>query len=354
MKTEHLLIMRFSALGDVAMLVPVVHSLATQYPHLRVTVLSRSIARPLFDNLAPNVGFMDADVTREYKGIKGLNALYRRLKAKHFTAVADMHGVLRTHYLRFRFKADRFKVAVIDKHRAGKKRLSLREGKQLVQQPTSFHNYADVLARIGYPVKLDFVSIFPSSGGPLRQLKAKELREKKSFQKWIGVAPFAAHEGKVYPLSKMERVVELLSNAHPNARLLFFGAGAKEKQCFDTWCRRYPRCFNVSSVSGGLHDELIIMSHLDVMISMDSANSHLASLVNIPVVSIWGATHPYAGFMGWRQSESTAVQLNLPCRPCSIFGDKPCYRGDLACLQGITPEMVFDKVEMVINSPQKR
>ena len=46
-----------------------------------------------------------------------------------------------------------------------------------------------------------------------------------------------------------------------------------------------------------MRTELNLMSHLDVMLSMDSANMHLASLVNIPVVSVWGATHPYAGFM---------------------------------------------------------
>ena len=62
MKSEHILIMRFSSLGDVTMLVPVVASLAAQYPHVRITVLSRDVVRPLFEKLAPNVGFMDADV----------------------------------------------------------------------------------------------------------------------------------------------------------------------------------------------------------------------------------------------------------------------------------------------------
>ena len=51
MKTEHLLIMRFTALGEVAMLVPVVSSLAQQYPELRITVLSQPFARPLFGGI---------------------------------------------------------------------------------------------------------------------------------------------------------------------------------------------------------------------------------------------------------------------------------------------------------------
>ena len=117
MKTEHILVIRFSAMGDVAMTVPVIQSLAKQYPKVRITVLSRPFARPFFEDLAPNVGFMEADIKEEYKGVKGLNALYRRLIAKQFTAIADLHSVLRSDYLRMRFNLDNFKVAHIDKHR---------------------------------------------------------------------------------------------------------------------------------------------------------------------------------------------------------------------------------------------
>ncbi len=90
------------------------------------------------------------------------------------------------------------------------------------------------------------------------------------------------------------------------------------------------------------------MSHLDVMISMDSANMHLASLTGTPVVSIWGATHPYAGFVGWAQKPSNILQVDLPCRPCSIYGNKPCARGDMECMHRISPESVVAKVEEVL------
>ena len=104
-------------MGDVAMMVPVVYSLAKAYPDLRITVLSSPFARTFFESLAPNLSFMAADVKKEYNGIKGLNALYRRLVAKRFTAIADFHGVLRSRFLRMRFSLDRYKVAHIDKHR---------------------------------------------------------------------------------------------------------------------------------------------------------------------------------------------------------------------------------------------
>ncbi len=349
MKKEHILIIRFSALGDVAMVVPVVWSLAHQYPDIRITVLSRNSSRPLFEDLAPNVGFMGADLKREYKGIKGLNALYRRLTAKQFTAVADMHNVLRSEFLRMRFNMGRYQVAHIDKHRKGRRRLTSHNNKLLTQQPTSFENYCDVLARLGYPITIDFQSIFSSEGGNLNLLPAP-INVKNNFERWIGIAPFAAHPGKVYPPEKMEKVIQLLCQKHPKARLLLFGRGEQEEAYFKEWCQRYPQCLNACQYTESMHQELIIMSHLDVMLSMDSANMHLASLTGIPVISIWGATHPYAGFMGWQQSEQDIIQVDLDCRPCSIFGQKNCRRGDYACLNLIKPETIVEKINSYITN----
>ena len=348
MKKPHLLIIRFSALGDVAMTVPVVSALAAQYPDLRITVLSRKFARTFFEDLAPNVGFMEADLKSEYKGLRGLNALYRRLKAKKFTAVADFHQVLRSDYLRMRFQIDKVAVEHINKHRHGKRQLTAQNNKKFVQQPTSFENYAEVLAKLGYPVTLQFTSIFPPQGGNLRLLPP-EIGEKKAFQQWIGIAPFAAHKGKIYPLEKMEQVIRELLDQHANARIFFFAGAGHERDTVSQWCRQYPRCLNASAVCGTMHDELILMSHLNVMLSMDSANMHLASLTNTPVVSIWGATHPYAGFMGWNQSQDNVIQLSLDCRPCSIYGNKPCQRGDYACLKGITPETIVERINHIIH-----
>ena len=344
MKTDHILIIRFSALGDVAMTVPIVYALAKEYPALRVTMLSQPFARPLFENLAPNVNFMEADIKEEYKGIKGLNALYRRLGAKHFTAVADLHNVIRSSYLRMRFNFDQNHVAHINKHRDLRIRLTAKKHKVLEPIPTAFDNYKEVFADLGYPIHhVNFKSIFPTGQGPLRELPAT-IGEKKDFQQWIGIAPFAAHEGKAYPTYKIKDVMDLIVKKHPSARIFLFGAKTERGKLSDIAEHR-TNCTIVCDQLSDLRQELILMSHLDVMVSMDSANMHLASLVGTPVVSVWGATHPYAGFMGWNQKEDNAVQVSLPCRPCSIFGNKPCRRGDYACLYNITPAMIAARVE---------
>ena len=334
------------------MAVPVVYSLATQYPDVRITVLSRPFARPLFEDLAPNVNFMEADVKGEYHGLKGLNALYRRLAAKQFTKVADLHNVLRSEYLRMRFNLGRYRVEHINKQRKRKRALVSYRNKVREQLPSSFQNYANVLEKLGYPLQLQFRSIFPPEGGDLSRLPA-EVGQKKESEQWIGIAPTARHAGKIYPYELMTQVIGQLTQRYPQARIFLFGRGATEESLFSEWCNQFGQCVNTANYLNDMHQELILMSHLDVMLTMDSANMHLASLTATPVVSIWGATHPYAGFMGWNQPAENAIQIDqLDCRPCSIFGQKPCRRGDYACLNRIAPKQIVERIATIIGNKE--
>jgi ADP-heptose:LPS heptosyltransferase len=349
-KHQHILVIRFSAMGDVAMTVPIVWAVAHQYPEVRITVLSRAFARPFFENLAPNVNFMEADLKGEYHGIKGLNSLYRRLTAKQFTHVADLHSVLRSKYLRMRFNIGHFKVQHIDKHRKMRRQLVSHENKVRQQLPTSFENYVEVFAKLGFPIERnDFKSIFPAEGGNLHSLP-EQIGLKREGEKWIGIAPFAAHKGKIYPKEQMQEVVRQLTERYPKARIFLFGRGKEEEETFPKWAQQMPQCTCVSWHLDGIEQELILMSHLDVMLSMDSANMHMASLTGTPVVSVWGATHPMAGFLGWHQNVNNAVQIEMDCRPCSIYGQKPCIHGDYRCMTGIKPEMIVERITNIINS----
>jgi len=342
MKKAHILVIRFSALGDVAMVVPAVDALAHTYPDVRITVLSREFARPLFEGLPSNVSFMSADLKGEHRGVRGLNALFRRLVAKRFTAVADLHDVLRSKYLRARFNLANYRVEHINKHRQEKHRLTASRNKQLEPLPTAFDNYADVFRRLGYPIgALTYKGCFDDNGEVMQRLP--------QGTPLIGIAPFAAHEGKIYPEPLMTQVIGRLSRKHPEARIFLFGGGERELEVLHRWGEQYSQCVVVVDHLKSLREELVLMSRLNVMVSMDSANMHLASLAGVKVVSVWGATHPYAGFMGYGQSTENAVQLDLPCRPCSIYGNKPCRRGDKACLNNIKPDAIIEKTEHILS-----
>lgn len=328
-----LLIIRFSALGDIAMTVPVVHDLAVQYPDLEITMLSRPMAEPLFEKLPNNVHFVAADLSGSHKGLFGLNRLLREIHFKDFGYIADFHNVLRSQWLRFVCRLFGKKVAKIDKGRKGKKALTRQKNKVFVQQATSFERYAKALEQLGFPIKPQFTKLDYSSFCGT---------QKATKETWIGVAPFAKHEAKVYPLEKMEQVIKVLSERE-NTTVFLFGGGEGEKRQIAELCSKYSNV-QTAQCQEGLKGELALMGQLDVMLSMDSANMHLASLVGTRVVSVWGGTHPYAGFLGWNQKASDCIQLDLPCRPCSVYGNKPCLRGDYACLKGITPEQIIEKL----------
>jgi len=339
-----ILIIRFSAMGDVAMTIPVIYSLAQEYPMHEITVLSRSIFQPLFQELPPNVRFLGIDLKGKYKGIPGLNLLFRELQAEKYDYVADFHSVLRSQYLRLRFMLEGVSTASIDKGRKEKKKLTQKNQKVFVQLKSSFTRYYEVLEKLGFKFDLVFNSVLDTKSDNFQEIIC-HTGEKKDL-KWIGIAPFAKHKGKIYPLELQEKVLAHFAN-DPRIKVFIFGGGAEEEEIVRSWCATYP---TLKSLVGKLKlsQELNLMSQLDLMYTMDSANMHLASLVNTPVISLWGATHPYAGFMGWNQSNENTIQVDLFCRPCSIYGQIPCYRKDYACLYQITPEQIINRIEHLL------
>lgn len=321
------------------MSVPVVDALARQYPDMHITMVSRPYVGSVLRMLPQNVSFVGIDL-KQYKGLTGIYRLYKELKALQPMAVADFHNVLRTIWLRFFFKLSGIKTAYLNKDRLQRKRFI--KAAMKTQQKTSFERYQQVLEELGFPVRMDWNQRFS-----LLRDDSRQGGEEPAKENAIGVAPFAAHKGKIYPLEQMERVVEQLSKEF---HVYLFGAGAEEKALMEQWEQKYP---NVQSVVGRLADmgeELRLMSRLQLVLAMDSGNMHLASLAGVPVVSVWGATHPLGGFRAWGQSMENVVQENLPCRPCSIYGNKLCRYGDYRCLTGITPERVVEAVKGALRS----
>lgn len=337
-KYKSVLLIRFSAIGDVAMTVPVIHSLAISYPDVRFTMLSNLRFAPFFEHLPENVSFMGVDLKKDYHGFGAMLKLFWQLRKKHFDAVADLHGVLRTTALSIFFRLFFTKVCRIDKDRKSRKRLTRQTKKDLTPRLTSFDRYRDVLKGLGFNFEVKFRSIFGDGKGNLSKISFIGNKDCP----WIGIAPFAAHRGKIYPLYLMEDVVAQLDSAGVCRQFVF--AYGREVSQVEEWARKY-RSVELIDTRLGMKGELILMSHMDVMLAMDSSNMHLASLTGTPVVSIWGATHPAAGFMGWGQKPEDCIQLDIPCRPCSIYGKKECIYGDYRCLTGIDPDKVFAKVK---------
>jgi len=343
-KPRHILVIRLSAIGDVAMLVPVLQILTETYPNVKITMLSRAFVKPFFKDI-PNVSFFAADVSGAHKGIRGVYKLYKTLLDFHFDAIADMHNVIRTKLLRAYFRYSDIKMVKIDKGRADKKALTRPDNKIFKPLKRTHQRYADVFEKLGYPINL-FKHKFPKKAAPsdkvLAFLKTNNIDLKRD--RLVGVAPFAHYESKSYPLDLMSEVVKELSQK-PSIKILLFGGGKKEFNQTKTLADKFE---NVTNVIGKIpfKEELNLIAQLNLMLSMDSANSHIAAMLNVKVITLWGATHPYTGFIPFRHNLNTCLLPNFekyPKLPSSVYGNK-VVEGYEDCMRTILPETVINKV----------
>ncbi len=310
--------MRLSAMGDVAMTVPVLRAFVKQYPNVKITVISRPFFKPFFENI-PNVAFFAFDEKERHKGFPGLIRLFADLKPLKIDAFADLHNVLRSKVVRTLFALSGKKVAAVDKGRAEKKALTRTENKIFKQLPTMFERHVKVFEELGFAVDLSNPQF------PEKAVLSADILEiiGSNHQKLIGIAPFAQYDSKVYPLDLMQEVIAQLAQ-NPSNKILLFGGGKKEIEIVDAISKPYA---NVINMAGKIkfQQELQLISNLDVMLSMDSGNAHIAAMLGVKVVTLWGATHPFAGFSPFNQPLENALvsdREKYPLLPTSVYGNK--------------------------------
>ena len=336
-KPKHILVIRLSAMGDVSMTVPVIRAFSNQYPEVKITVLTRAFFNPFFRDLK-NVTVFNADVKGNHKGIFGLYKLSKELKQFNFDAIADLHNVLRSNILRSFLSVKQF--AQIDKGRAEKE--ALVSGKIFQQLKTTQQRYADVFEQLGFKIDVSNPT-FPKPA-PLTK-KLLEITKKEAKQ-CIGIAPFAAYRSKMYPLELMNEVINVLAKDY---HILLFGGGKDEVAQLERLSDQFDNVINIAGKLT-LDEEVDVISNLDVMLSMDSGNGHIAAMLGIKVVSIWGVTHPFAGFLPFNHSLDSCLMADrakFPKIPTSVYGNKYPKEYELA-IATISPNEIIVKVKSVL------
>ncbi|WP_324720225.1 glycosyltransferase family 9 protein [Salinimicrobium sp. HB62] len=342
-RPRHILVIRLSAMGDVAMMVPVLKAFTEKYPDVKLTLLTRRFFAPLFEEI-PNVEVFDAEVKGRHKGIAGLYKLSSELLDLKIDAVADLHNVLRSNILKLFFKLKGLPARQIDKGRREKSALTRSKNKVFRQLKSTHQRYADVFGKLGYPLDLASIELLKKQELPQKVMQITE----EPTGKWIGVAPFAQHASKAYPEDLMKEVLQELQKEE-NLKILLFGGGPVETGKLAAWESEFP---NVISVAGKLmfKEELALISNLDLMISMDSGNGHLAANYAVPVITLWGLTHPYTGFAPFRQPPTNFLLPDLekyPAIPTSIYG-KDIPEGYEEVMRSIPPQRVVQRIMEVL------
>jgi ADP-heptose:LPS heptosyltransferase len=341
-RPSKVLAIRLSAMGDVAMTIPVLNILARQYPNLQIVVLTKPLFKPLFKHLT-TITVYEAQVKKSHKGVLGLWRLYKELKKFNIEGVADLHNVLRSRILGLFFFLNGTNLKRIDKGRNEKRALTANKNKVFKPLKFTVERYSDVFRDLGYPINLNQDWLSPKR--PISSSIQKSIGKDDKYL--LGIAPFAAFSGKAYPLNLMEEVISILNNTE-KYNILLFGGGLEEKSITQKWEQKYNNC---KSVVGkfSFDDELAIISNLHIMVGMDSGNGHLAAMFGVPTITLWGVTHPYAGFAPFGQDEENNIladRNSFPLIPTSVFGNK-MPAGYEKTMLTINPKTIVSRINKV-------
>jgi ADP-heptose:LPS heptosyltransferase len=329
-----------SSLGDVALTVPVFRTLETLLPEQKFILVSQSRYSDLFLT-CPNVAFFSANLDGGNRGFQGLFKLYSALAKLNFDHIVDLHNVFRTNFLTTLFKLKGKKVIEYSKLRTTKEAM-IRGQLPLARMPhTSLQYLAAFRHLVGEP------QLTPGPWLPGR----KYVGERNSNATRICLAPFSRHPAKEWPYEHMDTLIhELMQHNDLSVHCLAFGK--REEAVAADWKSAYPR-LELIDPEMSLKQQLEWLAGMDIVVSMDSANMHLASLAGTPVISIWGPTHPFLGFAPL-QHEALVLQPdenyqgNRPLSRFGAFRNKLSIKESSQAMASITPSRVLEKIFEVI------
>ena len=339
-KPKKILIIRFSAMGDVVLTFPVIQNLLKKYPETQITILTNSFFHPFFEGI-PSLNLYPVDLKGKHKGIFGLRKLVNELTRSYkYDVIIDLHAVIRSWIISIFFKLRGIPVYRIDKGRKEKKAFLKNPFGKALSHTTE--RYQAVFQKAGFDFSLHR-TVLPKTATTER---LKEFETHLGLIN-IGIAPFAAHASKEWGTANIQALIEGLNKKY-TLQIFLFGGGKEEVKKLDVLATNFTNVFNVAG-KFSLREEIQILQKLSVFIGMDSGNMHLASLAGIPVISIWGGTHPGVGFSALYQPQENSIQpdiaLQKKCK-LSVFGtsepqlSKPPY----FCIQTIKPQLVIDRI----------
>ena len=322
------------------MVVPIVSALVQQHKHIKITVVSRPFFKAFFDEI-PNVNFFGVDLKKRHKGFLGLLRLFIDLQKLNIDAVADLHNVLRSKVIRTLFVLNGKKVAATHKDRAERKALTRAKNKVFAPVKSMINRHIDTFKQLGFSIDLSNPK-FPEKANLSEEIIS--ITGIKN-QNWIGIAPFAQYKTKVYPLDLMQDVIDRLAK-NKDYKIFLFGGGIEEIKKLHQLQNQHN---NVIDLAGKLNlkQELDVISNLDVMLSMDSSNAHIAAMLGVKTITLWGATHPFTGFKPFNQPDEfclTSDREKYPLLPTSIYGNKK-VEGYEDVMRTILPEKIVYSIQ---------
>lgn len=237
--SETVLVARFTELGNVAMTIPALYDACMANPRKVVVMLTLKPAVALFINRPANL-VVEGIGMEVYNSVQGIWSCFVELNNRyHFSTYVDLQNSRGTRVMRMAAHMHRVKVVHVDKGLHEKKQLTRRTGKIMLPLTHTIERYRLTLEAASLPTgERVFRSLFDRLAVDTSAY-AGITGPKKGGEVWIGIAPFAKHEGKIYPMHLMEQVVRDLSGRH-DTKIFLFGGGPYEQKILSEWARKYP------------------------------------------------------------------------------------------------------------------
>lgn len=345
---KKILVYRFSGMGDMVFILPVLKGLLDSNQQLEIYLLSRPVFFPIFKGI-DRLHLVEAELKGRHRGFRGMVRLYRQLRREvQPDEVFDLHQVLRSRVLNLLFRLGGTRIFRFNPGTAEKKQAV--RSKSYQQLPSVVDHYAAIFSHAGYR----FVLPLPDFWGQTSKHEALGRLGINSdgIDKVIGIAPFARYRQQEWGIDRVGDLIALLVRV-PRVSVVLFGRGSKQVQDLEQLVSLFAGAV-VSAHQIPFEQELALLPHLDILVSMDSANMHLGAMAGIPVVSVWGATHPALGFAPYHQPVENLIQYNgveLDCRPCSVLGNKKCIYRDIRCMNYVSVGQVAERIGFLLDHP---
>jgi lipopolysaccharide heptosyltransferase II len=333
---SRILVIRMSSIGDIILTTPLLRALKKAFPGATLTFIIKKQYAALLEG-SPLVDELIAFDKSE--GFHGLRKLKQQLKAQKFDLFLDIHGSLRSRYLR---------AGLGVRHGASYPKYLLRRYLLIFFRINLYKDITPVYLRYFETVKKMAVR-YDGEGTEIHVPEAMleevgaslENLGRRSDTRMVVICPGATYSNKQWTTQGFIETARVLS-ALPGTLVVMHGGRDDVDLCKEI-ANRAGR--GVISLAGqlSLPGSAALFRYSSVVIANDSGMLHLAQSQKTPVVGIYGPTTRELGFFPLPQ-RSHAVEVSLPCRPCTPKGLNHCPKKHFRCMNDITPDRVIEAV----------
>ncbi len=325
---EKILIIRFSSLGDVVLVHPVIRKLYNA--GFEVHFLTQKEYIHLFTQ-NPYVN----KIIPFNKRKDSLWKIIKIIKKENYYRIIDLQKNLRSIFILFYF----FNKSFVYKKYKFRRWLLVHFKINLLKNNSVIKNYLNVLKKLNIKISSrDYNYTISTSLNIANKIKSLLKNKRKKI---ISIAPVAKWETKIW--WGYAKLIEILSK-----KFFIVLLGTKEEQKRINLLIKNPK--NVLNLAGKLNllEIVEVIKNSSILITNDSGIMHLGAGTDTPLIAIFGSTVKEFGFVPLRKNVIIIESNNVKCRPCDYHGRNKCPKSHFKCMKNISVETVLNKIKKVL------